>query len=309
MAEYATIHRHQHHFGWDNQHPPAIRVAPGDTVEFEVMDASGGQLSRDSTAEDVGGLDFARVNPVAGPVHIDGAEPGDALEVEIVDFDMSDWGWTAIIPGFGLLADEFTAPFLHISKYDRERVAFTSEIHLPTRPFPGTIGVALAEPGTHSVVPPRRVGGNMDFRDLVRGARVLLPVEVPSALFSVGDTHAAQGDGEVCGTAVETAMTVKLRFGLHKQAGIQRPQVHVPHMPPNRAEQAGHFVTTGIGPDLMLAARDSVRDMIDYLGREYGLEPEMAYCLCSVAVHLRITEIVDAPNWMVSAYFPKGIVR
>ena len=309
MSEYQTIHRAQHHFGWDHSQPPVARIEPGHELTFEVMDASGGQLSRTSTTADVGTLDFARVNPVAGPIHIEGAEPGDALEVEILGFQPSTWGWTAIIPGFGLLADEFTEPFLHISEYDAERVSFTDTIQLPTRPFTGTIGVTPAEPGTHSVVPPRRVGGNMDLRDLVRGATLLLPVEVPGALFSVGDTHAAQGDGEVCGTAVETAMSVRVRFGLRKQMGIPRPQVIVPHVPPTFADGAGYHVTTGIGPDLMAAARDAVRDMIDHLDRAYRLPPELAYCLCSVAVHLRISEIVDVPNWLVSAYLPRGIFR
>lgn len=308
MSEYQTIHRAQHHFGWDNSLPPVTRVEPGTILEFEVSDAAGGQLTRTSTAADIGALDFARVNPVAGPIWVEGAKPGDVLVVDILDFELSAWGWTAIIPGFGLLADEFKAPYLHISEYDADRVAFTPDIHLPTRPFTGTIGVAPAEPGTHSVVPPRRVGGNMDLRDIIRGATLYLPVEVPGALFSVGDTHAAQGDGEVCGTAVETAMKVQIRLSL-SDASILRPQVSVPHVPPTFADGAGHHVTTGIGPDLMLAARESIGDMIDHLGREYGLDPELAYCLCSAAVSLRISEIVDQPNWLVSAYLPKGIFR
>lgn len=309
MSEYQTIHRAQHHFGWDNSLPPVAEIEPGATLEFEITDAGGGQFTRASTRADIAKLDFARVNPVAGPIYVAGAEPGDALEVEILDFAPSSWGWTAIIPGFGLLADQFTDPFLHISEYDADRVAFTDQIHLPTRPFTGTIGVAPAEPGPHSVVPPRAVGGNMDLRDIIRGAKLLLPVQVPGALFSVGDTHAAQGDGEVCGTAVETAMNVRARFSVRKAAGIVRPQVSVPHVPPTFADNAGHYVTTGVGPDLMAAARASISDMIEHLGREYGLDPNLAYCLCSVAVGLRISEIVDAPNWLVSAYLPKGIFR
>ncbi|MEM9490096.1 MAG: acetamidase/formamidase family protein, partial [Myxococcota bacterium] len=262
-TSYRTIHREQHHFGWDNSIAPVMEAAPGDEIEFEVIDASGAQFSPESTAADVAQLDFERVNPVAGPVRIDGAEPGDALEIEVIDFAPSDWGWTAIIPGFGLLADDFTDAYMHISHYDGKRVEFTPDIHLPTRPFTGTIGVAPAEPGRHSVVPPRRVGGNMDLRDVVRGAKLLLPVEVPGALFSVGDTHAAQGDGEVCGTAVETAMNVRLRFGLRKGAGIRRPQIELPGSSVGRADSAGYYITTGIGSDLMQAARDAICDMID----------------------------------------------
>jgi len=302
-----TIHREAHHFGWNNANAPALRAAPGETVAFEVVDASGGQLTRSSTAADVAALDFARVNPVTGPVYIEGAKPGDALLVEILDFTPSGWGWTAIIPGFGLLAEDFPAPFLHISQYGAGGVEFAPGIRLPVRPFPGTIGVAPAAPGVHSIVPPREVGGNMDIRDLTRGARLWLPVQVPGALFSVGDTHAAQGDGEVCGTAVESPMTVQLRFDLVKQAHLRRPRFAVGAAPTGHVDERGYHATTGIAPDLMQAAKDAVREMIDHLGREYRLAPELAYALCSVAVDLRISEVVDAPNWVVSAYLPKAI--
>lgn len=302
-----TIHRDRHHFGWNNANEPALRIAPGDTVSFEVVDASGGQLGRSSTTADVAALDFARVNPVTGPVYVEGAAPGDALLVEILDFETSGWGWTAIIPGFGLLAEDFPRPFLHISQYGAGGVEFAPGIRLPVRPFPGTIGVAPAAPGLHSVVPPREVGGNMDIRDLTRGARLWLPVQCPGALFSVGDTHAAQGDGEVCGTAIESPMTIRLRFDLIRQARLRRPQFALDAAPTRHVDERGYQATTGIAPDLMTAAKDAVRDMIDYLGREHRLAPDLAYALCSVAADLRISEVVDAPNWVVSAYLPKSI--
>jgi len=300
-----TIHRTRHHFGWDNSIAPVLRVAPGEEVEFEIVDASGGQLDPSSTPEDVAKLDFARVNPVTGPVDVDGALPGDALLVEVLDFGPSGWGWTAIVPGFGLLAEDFPRPALHLSRYGSAAVEWAPGIRLPFNPFCGTIGVAPAEPGRHSVVPPREVGGNMDIRDLTPGARLWLPVAVPGALFSVGDTHAVQGDGEVCGTAVESPMSVRLRFDLVKEARLRRPQF----APGRRTLPAdrGVHATTGIAPDLMQAAKDAVRDMIDYLGRTYNLPPEAAYMLCSVAVDLRISEVVDVPNWVVSAHLPKGI--
>jgi acetamidase/formamidase len=304
---HPTIHRDRHHFGWNNANEPALRVGPGETVSFEVVEASGGQLTRASTVADVAALDFARVNPVTGPVYVEGAEPDDAVLVEILDFQSSGWGWTAIIPGFGLLADDFPKPFLHITSYGAGGVEFVPGIRLPLRPFPGTIGLAPAEPGLHSVVPPREVGGNMDIRDLTRGAKLWLPVRVPGALFSVGDTHAAQGDGEVCGTAIESPMTITLRFGLVKQARLRRPQFAIPASSTGRADERGYHATTGIAPDLMTAAKDAIRDMIDYLGREHRLAPELAYALCSVAVDLRISEVVDAPNWVVSAYLPRSI--
>ncbi len=306
MTSY-TIHRNRHHFGWNNANVPVLRVAPGEAVTFEVVDASGGQLTRSSSVEDVGRLDFARVNPVTGPVFVEGAAPGDALKVEILDFEPSGWGWTAIIPGFGLLADDFPAPWLHISTYGPGGVEFAPGIRLPLRPFPGTIGVAPAEPGQHSIVPPREVGGNMDIRDLVRGARLWLPVQVAGALFSVGDTHAAQGDGEVCGTAIESPMSIRVRFDLVKDARLRRPQFSIPSAPTRHVDERGYYATTGIAPDLIQAARDAVRDMIDYLSREYQLAPSLAYALCSLAVDLRISEVVDVPNWVVSAYLPKSI--
>lgn len=303
-----TIHSAHQHFGWDNALEPVLTVAPGDEVTFEIVDASGGQLTEGSSVADVAALDFERVNPVTGPVLIEGAEPGDALRIDILDFEEGAWGWTALIPGFGLLADEFEDPYLHISHYDAERVRFTPDIHLPTVPFPGTIGVALAEAGQHSVVPPRRVGGNMDVHDLTRGSTLYLPVEVAGALFSVGDTHAAQGDGEVCGTAVETAMRTRLRFDVVKGAELPAPQFEMAR-PAHRFAPAdkGFYATTGVAPDLMEAARDAVRAMIDHLGKRYGLEPELAYCLCSVAADLRISEVVDQPNWVVSAHLALGI--
>jgi len=307
-SDVKTIHSAHHHFGWDNGLEPVLTVAPGTEVEFDIVDASGGQLTASSDAADVGALDFEMVNPVTGPIVVDGAEPGDALTVEILDFEESGWGWTALIPGFGLLTDEFPDPFLHISQYDAARVRFTPDITLPTVPFPGTIGVALAEAGNHSVVPPRRVGGNMDIHDLTRGSVLHLPVEVAGALFSVGDTHAAQGDGEVCGTAIETPMRTRLRFDLIKGAALPAPQFAMAR-PAHRFAPAdkGFFATTGVAPDLMDAAKDAVRAMIDHLGKHYGLDPELAYALCSVAVDLRISEVVDAPNWVVSAHLAKGI--
>ena len=203
-----TIHQHQHHFGWDNSLTPVLRVTPGESVEFDVHEASGGQLDRNATAADIANLDFGRINPVAGPVYVDGAEPGDVLAVTLLSFAPSGWGWTANIPGFGLLADEFPTPALHLWRYDPGSLApalFGAHAKVPLKPFTGTIGVAPAASGVHSIVPPRRVGGNLDVRDIAEGTVLHLPVEVPGALFSVGDTHAAQGDGEVCGTAIESS--------------------------------------------------------------------------------------------------------
>ncbi|MGB6486145.1 MAG: acetamidase/formamidase family protein [Steroidobacteraceae bacterium] len=310
MAPKRTIH--EHHYGWDNSLAPAVRIAPGESLEFEVADASGGQLSQASTVDDVGRLDFARINPVSGPVYIDGAAPGDILKVTVLSFAPSGWGWTASIPGFGLLAEEFTAPALHVWRYDNLTLApaaFGSWARVPLKPFAGTIGVAPAEPGCHSIVPPRRVGGNMDLRDISAGTELHLPVEVAGALFSVGDTHAAQGDGEVCGTALESPMSVALRFDLLKQSPLAFPRLITPGPVTRHLDERGYRVTTGIGPDLMEAARGAVRSAIDWLTRDYRMPAMDAYQLCSVCGDLRISEIVDVPNWTVSFYFPRVVLE
>ncbi|RWN31339.1 MAG: acetamidase [Mesorhizobium sp.] len=305
-----TIHRRQHHFGWDNSFVPAERVAPGSTIEFQCLDSSGGQLQADSTVADVARLDFATVNPVTGPIFVEGAEPGDALKVTIEMFKPSGFGWTANIPGFGLLADDFKEPALNIWKYDAaslEPALFGKNARVPLKPFAGTIGNALAEKGHHSVVPPRRVGGNLDIRDLAAGTTLYLPVEVAGALFSVGDTHAAQGDGEVCGTAIESPMDVVLKLDLVKDARLKTPRFTTPGPVTRHLDAKGYEVTTGIGPDLMAGAREAVAQMVDLLAGRYKIDPVEAYMLASVCGDLRISEIVDMPNWVVSFYFPRCV--
>jgi acetamidase/formamidase len=305
-----TIHRHQHHFGWNSAYPPVLTVAPGTTIDFDCPDASDGQIGPDSTVADVAKLDFGRVNPVTGPVFIDGALPGDAIKITIGDFVPSGFGWTANIPGFGLLASQFTDPALHIWSYDKQRMtpaAFSPVGRVPLKPFAGTIGLALAEPGLHSIVPPRRTGGNLDVRDLAAGTILYLPVEVAGGLFSVGDTHAAQGDGEICGTAIESPMSVTLTLDLVKGANLASPRFTTPGPVTRHLDAMGYEVTTGVGPDLLTGAREAVSRMIDLLSREHGLQPVEAYMLCSVCGDLRISEIVDMPNWVVSFYFPRVV--
>ncbi|RWO22212.1 acetamidase/formamidase family protein [Mesorhizobium sp.] len=305
-----TIHGRHHHFGWDNSFVPTERVAPGSTIEFQCLDSSGGQLQADSTVADVALLDFAKVNPVTGPIYVEGAEPGDALKVTIEMFRPSGFGWTANIPGFGLLADDFPEPALNIWKYDAaslEPALFGKQARVPLKPFAGTIGNAPAEMGLHSVVPPRRVGGNLDIRDLAAGTTLYLPVEVAGALFSVGDTHAAQGDGEVCGTAIESPMDVVLKLDLVKDIRLKTPRFTTPGPVTRHLDAKGYEVTTGIGPDLMTGAKEAVSQMIDLLAGRYAMDPVEAYMLVSVCGDLRISEIVDMPNWVVSFYFPRCV--
>ena len=307
-----TIHAHHHHFGWDHAIPPVVKVAPGATIEFEIPDASGGQFTPKSTLPEVAALDFGKINPVVGPVYIDGAKPGDALKVTLESFKPSGFGWTANIPGFGLLADQFKDPALHIWAYDKVAMtpaAFSPMGKVPLKPFTGVIGVALAEPGNHSVVPPRRVGGNLDIRDLSAGTVLYLPIEVAGALFSVGDTHAAQGDGEVCGTAIESPMSVVLSFDVVRGANLKTPRFTTAGPVARHLDTKGYEVTTGVGPDLMEGARAAVMNMIDLLSARYKMAPVDAYMLCSVCGDLRISEIVDQPNWVVSFYFPRVVLE
>jgi acetamidase/formamidase len=305
-----TIHGDQCHFGWDRSIPPVVKVNPGDVVEVETIDASGGQINVDSTLEDVKNLDFEKVNPVTGPVYIEGAEAGDALKVTILSFTPSGWGWSAVIPGFGLLADQFDEPALHIWQYDAQTLApapYLKGAKVPLKPFPGTIGVAPAAQGGHSVVNPRRVGGNMDTRDIGAGAVLYLPVEVPGALFSMGDAHAAQGDGEVCGTAIESPMNVTVKLEVEKDMNLKFPRFTTSGPISRNFGELGYEVTMGVGPDLMESAKAAVSDMVDLISTKHGLSPAEAYMLCSVSASLKISEIVDEPDWIVSFYFPKAV--
>jgi acetamidase/formamidase len=307
-----TIHKAHIHHGWDNTFPPRLTIAPGASVLFETLDASSGQLLRTSTAADLKKLDLGRVNPVTGPVYIDGSQPGDALKVTLLSFRPSGWGWTGNIPGFGLLADQFPEARLHHWNYDASNMApamYGPGGRVPLKPFTGTIGVAPAAPGLHSIIPPRNVGGNMDARDIAEGTELWLPIEVAGALFSVGDTHAAQGDGEVCGTAIESPIDVALKFDLVKGAKLRTPRYVTPGPVASHFDKKGYEVTTGIGPDLMAGARMAVSEMIELLSRRFGYSPIDAYMLCSVCADLRISSIVDVPNWVVSFYFPRVVLE
>jgi len=310
MPHNHTIHSHQCHFGWNRDNQPVVMARPGETIEFHPVDSSGGQLNPKSTVADIATLDFAKVNPVAGPVHIDGAEPGDAIKVTLLDFVPSGWGWTANIPGFGLLADHFKEPALHIWTYDKDALtpaAYGPGGKVPLKPFCGTIGLAPAEPGLHSIVPPRRVGGNMDIRDLAAGTELYLPVEVAGGLFSVGDTHATQGDGEGCGTAIESPCSLAARFDLIKGANLKFPRFTTPGPVARHMDHKGYEATTGIAPDLMDATKAAVMGMVELLASRHRMSEVDAYMLCSVAGDLRISEVVDIPNWVVSFYFPRCV--
>ena len=299
--------RYQHF--WDNSVPPVLTVRPGEQVTVATRDSGNNQIQPGDGVEAVINLDFSRVNPITGPIAVAGARPGDVLQVDIEAIEVRDWGWTANIPGFGLLADEYPEPFVKLWECDWERqvAEFKPGIQVPLDPFVGVIGLAPAEPGQHATVPPRRVGGNMDIRFLRAGTTLYLPVATEDALFSIGDLHCAQGDGEVCGVAIETAGSVTLNFTLHRSFELAYPMYDVAGQLVRTSTERGYHATTGIGPDLYQATRDAVRGMISYLSRTRDLAPLEAYVLCSVAGDLKISEVVDVPNWVVSFFMPKNL--
>ncbi|HEV7932520.1 MAG TPA: acetamidase/formamidase family protein [Actinomadura sp.] len=300
------IKRTETHNTWDRDLPATAVLTPGDEVTVETVEASGGQLTAGSTAGDVATLDFGRINPVTGPFRIEGARPGDALVIDILDVSVGSWGWTACIPGFGLLAGDFPDAHLRVSAIADGRAELLPGLSLPVVPMIGTIGVAPPEAGQHSMVPPRRWGGNLDIRHIGPGARLVLPVGVDGALLSLGDAHAAMGDGEVSGTGVETDATVRLRVGVRPGAAPKTPIVETD---PRTHRTGAALATTGIGPDLMAAAVDATRALIEEVTARTGLAPADAYLLASVAADLKISEVVDAPNWVVSAHLELSLLN
>lgn len=288
---------------WDNSVTPRLAIDSGDVVVFDCPDPTG-QITPAWTVDDFAHYDPSLAHALVGSVYVKGAQPGDALEVEVLDFQHKGWGWTGHLPDFGLLAEDFDYLFLHHWRLEGDTCHFgVKGITLPFQPFCGVMGVAPAEPGRFNTDPPRANGGNVDIRHLGRGAKVWLPVHVPGALFACGDCHSAQGDGEVCGTAIESPMTVALRFHV-RRGQAPRELCFTTPAPLDRLDRQGYFVTTAHGPDLMDNAKNAVRYLIDWLVDTHGLTRSQAYVLCSVAADLKISEIVDRPNFIVAAYLP-----
>ena len=304
MPRRHSVGRETFHYLWSRGHKPALTIAPGDEVSFGINEVSSWQITRESTVETLKSFDGSKLYPLAGPVYVEGAEPGDTLTVEVLDVKNDDFGWSAILPDFGLL-DEFKDPYLYKWELNNDRYAqFLKGIRVPIRPFCGVMGVAPPEEGSFEAMPPGRHGGNMDIKHLTVGSTVELPVWVPGALFSTGDLHAAMGDGEVCVSAIECPGNAKFRFGLRKKTGLAWPRYTSRGEP---QPKKGFHATTGIGPDLWEASKGAVRGMLEYLTKTYGLSREDAYVLCSVAADLRVHEVVDKPNWVVGATIPLDI--
>ena len=331
------------HNRWHPDLEPIAEVGVDEEVRLETADGVAGQLTRASSHADAGALDLGLAHPLTGPLFVRDAEPGDVLEVEFLEYETADFGVTAVIPGFGYLADLFPDPY--IVKWEiahgLARARELPGVAVPEDLFAGVVGVAPSRalleefrareeglrgrgqtvadplPGAAAppeaadglrTIPPRETGGNLDIRQLVAGSRLWLPVAVPGALFSAGDLHFAQGEGEVCGTAIEVAGAVTVRFALHKSPAVRTrfPSYETPERPGRRS-----FATTGIpveaGMDLNAAAREGLLEMIAHLERTYGFERPAAYALCSAVVDLRVSELVDVPYPVVSALLPLDV--
>jgi acetamidase/formamidase len=296
------------HYKWDVDNQPTLEIEPGDTVIVWTRDVSDNQIHPGADISALANFDWDRAYPLTGPITVAGAMPGDTLAVEVLDIHTQGWGWTGVIPGNGLLPDEFPDAYLKIFDLSHGDVAyFREDIAIPLAPYFGTMGVCPAGAHQQNVLPPGSFGGNMDIRQTVRGSTVYFPVQAEGALFSCGDAHAAQGDGEVCVTAIESPMMAALRFTLDKDLTIPAPQFSTPGPLTPRVDNGRFYGTTGVNADLYIAAQDAIRAMIEHLGRQYGLSPEDAYLLCSLAVDLKISEIVDGGQYIVSALLPEAI--
>jgi acetamidase/formamidase len=310
MAQTHVFPTDRVHYTWDVRHVPVLVIQSGDTVVYETREVSDNQITPGSTAADLAGLDPGRLYPLAGPVRVDGAEPGDALAIEILELETQGWGYAAILPGLGLLPDDFPDPYLRVFDLSGGDYAYLREdIAIPIEPFFGTMGVCPVGAKEQDVMSPGTFGGNMDTRQLVCGTTLYLTVQVPGALFSCGDAHASQGDGEVCVTGIEAPMRGQLRFTLEKGRRIPAPQFRTTGALTPRVDGAGWYGTTGVGPDLYAAAQDAVRAMIDHLVATHGLSRQDAYVLSSLCVDLRISEVVDAGQYIVSALLPLAVFR
>ena len=299
-APHFTLGAENTHNRWSSTIPPQLTVPSGAMVEVFTKEASDGQITEATTAEDLASVNFDLIHALTGPIHVEGASPGDLLAVTLHEIEVQGWGWAGIFPGFGFLADEIAGPWIRGFPMEpgATEVRFNDDITIPLAPFAGVMGVAPATDSMLVTIPPRANGGNMDNRHMMAGTTVYFPVQVEGALFSIGDAHAAQGDGEVSGSAIETPMRIVFEVEVMENArGMVEPQY----------ETDDYYAVTGFATTIDEAARKATRYMIDYLVAEHGLTPEEAYVLCSIAGDMKISETVDVPHMLVSMHMPKGI--
>jgi acetamidase/formamidase len=257
------------------------------------------------TVEEFLKIDRGRIHALTGPISVDGAEPGDVLQIDVLDLAHKGWGWSSVINGLGFLKERFTQPFLFHWKLEDAVSRSLAPAVVPLRPFCGVMGVAPAEDGEFRTRPPGIFGGNMDVRELCNGATLYLPVLNDGALFSVGDAHAAQGDGEVCINGIECPVDVTLRFHLHKHRLLAGPIVEAGKSP---AAEAEAWVVVESSTDAVCAARTATSRMIDLLAAHWDFSDVHAYLLCSVAMNLRLSQVVNEPIFTVSAAIPKHVL-
>ncbi len=300
--EYSITHENGHN-KWSRTFEPVLTVDSGAIIEAYLVEASGGYVTRATKALDLPGiLAIGPFHALTGPVAVNGAEPGDVLAVTLHEIEVQDWGWSAVFPGFGFLADEFTEPYIRIFEFEegQTELEYAPGITIPFRPFPGVMGVAPDTEELWSTVPPRHNGGNMDDRDMVTGTTTYFPVLVEGGLFSIGDPHVAQGDGEISGTAIEGDLRVIFEIELIK-AGRD--------MPSPQYESPSHYSVTGYGETIDDAAIMATRAMVDYIVDVTGMTRTEAYVLSSLAAHLKIAEVVDVPHMLVTMRIDKSVLN
>jgi acetamidase/formamidase len=304
MAEFELV-AEPTHSAWNRELEPRLEIESGDTVHFGCLDASGGQVKPGSTVGDFLGIERDRIHALTGPVYVKGAAAGDVLEVEVLEVAHKGWGWTSTIAGLGFLDERFTEPSLFHWALDGKASRSLAPAVLPLRPFCGVMGVAPGEPGVFKTRPPGAFGGNMDVRDLATGATLYLPVFNTGALFSCGDAHAAQGDGEVCINGIECPADVTLRFKVHKGKPLAGPLVDAPA---SAADASGMWTVIESSPDALVAAKAATSRMVDLLGAGWGFSELHAYLLCSVAMDLRLAQVVNRPMVTVAASVGKSLL-
>ena len=293
------------HSLWDNTLAPRLWIDSGDTVHLDCLDASGGQVTPESTLEDFEKIDRSRIHALTGPIGLHGAVPGDVLEIEVLEVAHKGWAWTSLIPGLGFLDQRFTEGYLFQWQLEAEVTRSLSPAIIPLRPFCGVMGVAPAGLEAVRTRPPGPFGGNLDVRELSAGARLYLPIFHSGALFSAGDAHGAQGDGEVCINGMEMPAEVTLKFRLHHGHSITGPIIEsAPHYENGGAE----WIVVESGPDAFATAQAATSRLIDFLIARWSFAPIHAYILCSVAMKLRFSQVVNRPMTTVSAAIAKSIL-
>jgi acetamidase/formamidase len=306
MAEH-KLSANPTHSRWNRALAPRLNIQPGDTVHLECVDASGAQVNPKTTLSEFLAIDRQRIHALTGPIYVERAEPGDVLQIDVLKVAHRGWGWSSVIAGLGFLKERFSEPFLFHWKLEGAVSRSLAPAIVPLRPFCGVMGVARAEDGEFITRPPGPFGGNMDVRQLCAGATLYLPVYNSGALFSAGDAHAAQGDGEVCINGIECPADVTLRFRLHKQQRLAAPIVESGVVRGQETGGDAWFVVESAS-DAAGAARAATSRMIDLLVDRWGFTPVHAYLLCSVAMNLHMSQIVNEPMFTVCAEMPKSLL-